>query len=65
VVESYIVERLERVGEMLKIDVRRCMARFVASDGLQHLCDELQGHRSKHYCLVHNLVEREGDLDHE
>jgi hypothetical protein len=55
-----MMKRLVRVSEMLKIDVPRCMARFVAVDGLQHLCDELQGHGSKHYCLIHNLLEREG-----
>jgi hypothetical protein len=53
------MKRLARVSEMLRVDIPRCYARFVATDGLQHLCDELQAHRSKHYCLIHNLLERE------
>ncbi len=43
----------------LHVDYDRCLERFVGVDGLVHLCDEVRGHRVKHFCRVHRVLEHE------
>ena len=54
-------ERDAEVVRVLRSQMVRCLARFVGRDGLQHLCDEYKLHRQKHYCVVHNVLEREAE----
>ncbi len=37
----------------------RCGFLFRASDGLRHICDNLPGHDTRHYCKVHDVPEAE------
>lgn len=56
---SQIVDVDAEAVRVLRASYPRCMTRFVGVDNLQHLCDEYTSHQTKHFCLIHKILERE------